>query len=421
LVKIVILNDASFARGGATGLSLLQARMLAERGYETVFAAADDAPNEELKACGVRLYNAGSNPLMKVPPHVAATKGMFNLAIRDMVRKVIAAEDTPDTVYHVHSWSKTLTPAVFGPLQSVAQRVFIHAHDFFLACPNGGFMDYQAMQPCTRKPLSAACLTAHCDKRNYAQKLWRVGRQLVLRSTLPRRAPWGGVLLIHPDMATQLETAGYPANQLVPLRNPATPLAVDRIQAEHNSRFLFLGRVEAEKGIEDLIAAANAAQVELTVVGEGPLREPLAKQHRNVRFTGWLNRGEMLEHAREARALVMPSRYPEPFGLVVAEASLAGLPVILSDTALLGPEVEAHWLGWQCDTRDTAVFTALLQQVANLPTAEIETISKRGRSGTAGLCLTPDRWIDGILDQYARVTPNSVLETDDQHLGVPLG
>ncbi|MCA0994794.1 glycosyltransferase [Alloyangia pacifica] len=402
--KVVIINDASFARGGATGLSLVQARSLAARGIETVFVAADGDPNEDLAALGVRLYNAGSDPLMKAPAHVAATRGLFNSDVRDLLAKVIEAEDGPETVYHTHSWSKTLTPAAFAPLQRVAPRVFIHAHDFFLACPNGGFMDYQLMRPCTRQPLSVECLRTHCDKRSYAQKLWRVSRQMVLKKTLPRRAPWGGILLIHPGMADPLAAAGYPRKQLITLRNPATALSPDRIPAERNGRLLFLGRVEAEKGVEDLIAAAAKAGVPLTIAGEGPLREPLAARHPEVRFTGWLDRDGMLDEARQARALVMPSRYPEPFGLVAAEASLSGLPVIVSDSALLGPEIADGGLGWQCNTFDPDAFAALLAKVAAMPDAQIADISRRGASGAARLCSSPDEWIDAMLDLYARAT-----------------
>lgn len=400
MVKIVILNDASQARGGATGLSLLQARLLAEQGFEVVFAAADKDPNQELAALGVKLYNAGNDPLMKAAPHVAATRGLYSRVIQNMVEKVIAAEDSPSTVYHVHSWSKTLTPAVFKPLQSVAKRVFIHAHDFFLACPNGGLMDYQAMSPCTRQPLSLDCLRSHCDKRNYPQKLWRVSRQLVLRHTLPRQAPWGGILLIHPAMAGPLSASKYPANRLVPLRNPASALSQERIHAENNQGFLFLGRVEAEKGIQELIAAARKAQTRLTVVGEGPLKDSLAAAHPEVQFTGWLDRTGILKHLNEARCLVMPSRYPEPFGLVIAEASLSGLPVILSDTALLAPEVAQKQVGWACDTRKPDEFAQLLEQVDALPAKQIKQISMRGFSAEAGLCSTPQDWIDGMLALY---------------------
>lgn len=401
-MKVVIVNDASVARGGATGLSLLQARMMAGRGIETVFAAADKGENADLAATVDRLYAAGSDPLMKQPAHVSAMKGLYNRDVRDELDRVIAKEDGPDTVYHVHSWSKTLTAAAFAALQKVAPRVFIHTHDFFLACPNGGLMDYRAEKPCHRTPLSMSCLATNCDKRNYAQKMWRVSRQLILQRTLPRNAPWGGLLMIHPAMAAPLEDYGYPADRLIPLRNPAVPLSDTRIAAEDNSGFIFIGRVEAEKGVEDLIAAAARAGVALTIVGDGPLREPLAAQHPDVRFTGWMDKDQILHEARRARALVMPSRYPEPFGLVAAEASLSGLPVIVSDSALLGAEIAAGGIGWTCNTRNIGGFAALLKEVSDLPRETLIGMSETAFSGSAGLCTTPDEWIDGMLALYQK-------------------
>ena len=260
------------------------------------------------------------------------------------------------------------------------------------------------MKPCSRVPLSMGCLLTHCDKRNYPQKLWRVSRQALLRRTLPRRGDWGGFLLIHPAMAPFLEQSGYPSESLFALRNPAAAFVAERVPAEKNRDFLFIGRVEAEKGIEELIAAVTSAGVTLSVIGDGPLYLPLKAAHPEVRFLGWMNRAEIAEEVRKARAVVMPSRYPEPFGLVAAEAVLSGLPVILSETALLAQEIQDQRLGFACNTRDPRAFSALLRQVAVMPDAEIVEMSARGSSGRVDLCTTPDAWIEAQIGHYQRVT-----------------
>jgi glycosyltransferase involved in cell wall biosynthesis len=402
--KVVIINDASVARGGATGLALLQARSLQARGVEVVYVAGDRGEDSQFEALGIEVHNIGGDALLRASPLRAATRGLYSQAARKRVAEVVALHDGPDTVYHVHSFSKALTPAIFGPLQRVASRCFIHAHDFFLACPNGAFMDYQAMQPCHRVPLSRDCLGTNCDKRNYAQKLWRTGRQAVLHQSMPRQAPWGGILMIHPGMAPFLRKAGYPEDTLHSLRNPAEAIGPTRVQAERNDRFVFIGRVEAEKGIEELIAAVGAIGVPLTVIGEGPLRETLTARHPEVTFRGWMDRAGIAGEIASARALVMPTRYPEPFGLVAAEASLSGLPVILSRSALLGPEIDAQGLGFACDTRDPAAFEAILRRMRDLPAEEVAKMSERGASGQAGLCTSPEEWIDRQLALYAGAT-----------------
>lgn len=399
---VVLINDASVARGGATGLALLEAQLLRARGLRVVYVSGDEGGNPALAEAGVEVRPLGGAHLLKVPAHVAATRGLYNTAARDHLARVMAEVDGPQTVYHVHGFSKVLTPAIFSALAAVRNRSFLHAHDYFLACPNGGYMDYRAMQPCTRKPLSASCLVTACDKRSYAQKLWRVAREAVLWQVLDRNAPWAGVLMIHPGMAPALARGGYPRHRLIALRNPATAFSATRIPAERNRGFVFVGRVEAEKGIEDLIAAAARTASPLTVIGDGPLRESLAAAHPQVRFAGWMDRGQIAAEAASARALVMPSRYPEPFGLVAAEALLSGLPVILPETALLGPEVAARGLGMVCDTRDAGVFAATLRRMEDLPAADVETMSRRGHSGTDGLALSAEDWADSLVELFSR-------------------
>ena len=402
-MKVVIINDASVARGGATGLSLMQAKLLRERGLDVIFFAADKLENEDLTAAGVRHVNAGASPLMKSHPIKAATRGMYNAAVRDRLADLVSEVDTPQTVYHVHSWSKTLTTSVFAALRPVFNRTFVHAHDFFLACPNGGFMDYQAMKPCDRKPLGFDCLSTNCDKRSYAQKLWRVGRQNVLRRVLPSSSPLAGVFMIHPEMARYLKKAGFCDQQLITLRNPATAFSDTRVHAEANNRFIFVGRVEAEKGVEELVLSAKRTGVALTVVGDGPLRENLAKAYPEVQFTGWKDRSEIQGLIGSARALVMPSRYPEPFGLVVVEAALSGVPIILSETAFLSREVESAGLGYACNTGDPNQFDNILRRMQSATKDTVKNMSERGFGGEDALCTTPDDWVAQQIKHYGAV------------------
>ncbi|SFJ37195.1 glycosyltransferase family 4 protein [Jannaschia pohangensis] len=399
-MKVVILNDASIARGGATGLSLLQARLLRERGIPVTFIAGDALDNPDLAATGATHVNLGGLPLMKSHPLRAATLGLYDPAMRDGIADFIARQDDAQTVYHVHSWSKALTPSLFSALRPVAARVFIHAHDFFLACPNGGYMNYPAMRPCELRPLSPACLASNCDKRSRAQKAWRVTRQAILRRTMPTDAPWGGILMIHPGMRPYLEKVGYPGHLLYPLRNPAERLTETRVRAEAGTRLLFAGRVEAEKGIEDLVAAAARAGAPLTVVGDGPLLEPLRAAHPGVRFTGWMDRAGLAAEMATARALVMPSRYPEPFGLVAAEAVMSGLPAMVSHSALLARELAETGLGWSVNARDPVAFADGLRAVMDTPPDVIADMSRRGFDAETPVCTTPDAWIDGQIELW---------------------
>ena len=401
LSRVVIVNDASVARGGATGLAVLSARLLRERGVPVTFVAGDDGAGEGLSALGVELVTVGGRPLLEEGRAKAMLRGIRNEAARGTLAGWVRERDDPGTVYHLHGWSKILSPAIFDALRPVASRTVLHAHDFFLACPNGGYMDYRRGAPCPLRPMSARCVATHCDKRSYAQKLWRVARQAALLRALDKAAPWAGLLMIHERMGPYLARAGYPEGLLRTLRNPVEPFTAERVRAEDNAEFLFVGRLEPEKGVEDAVAAAERAGVPLRVVGDGPLREALARRHPSVAFEGWRTREEIAAIVPRARAVVMPTRYPEPYGLVAAEASRSGAPVILARTAFLGGDVLRHGIGLTCDTRDVARFAEAMARLRDMPRDEVRAMSERAFSDGARLSTTPAEWIDRLAALYA--------------------
>lgn len=400
--RIVIVNDTSLARGGATVLALMAARALVARGHEVIWLCGDSGDNPEFAALGIEVVALGDRALLDNPRSRAALSGIHNKAARALVADFVATRDTPETVYHVHSWAQILSPSLFAALAPVAGRSLIHAHDMFLACPNGVFMDYKRDEVCTRTPLSAACIVTNCDKRSYAHKLWRVARQRALWRALTPFDAWGGILVLHPAMKSRLARAGFAEAGMFTVRNPVQPYTRQRIAAEANKGVAYVGRLEADKGVGELAAAAVRTGVPLTLVGDGPMRAALAG-HPNVRITGWVDSAGIGAHVAGARALVMPSRHPEPFALVIAEAAASGLPVLVSGTALMAQEVADAGLGLSFDIFAPGSLDAALAQIMALPDAEVRMMSERGFSGEAALGLTPDGWIDALEAQYDRV------------------
>jgi glycosyltransferase involved in cell wall biosynthesis len=109
------------------------------------------------------------------------------------------------------------------------------------------------------------------------------------------------------------------------------------------SRLLFAGRMEHLKGgsmlVEALPKVVQALQrpIHLDMAGEGRERGRWTEQARRLRaaeprltieFHGWLGQDKLQAAYRMADALVMPSLWPEPFGLSGPEAGLHGVPAV---------------------------------------------------------------------------------------------
>ena len=278
--------------------------------------------------------------------------------------------------------------------------MFVHAHDMFLACPNGVYMDYRKGVVCSRTPLSLDCAMTNCDKRAYHHKLWRLARHAVLRRSFDGALPWAGVFQIHPDMQPRLERGGVPGRLCRTLRNPADPYRTTRIAAEENAGFIYVGRLEADKGVLALAQAARRTGSAVTFIGEGALRAELAARFPEFPVTGWKTRDQIGEIAAGARALVMPSLHSEPFALVLPEAVHSGLPVLVADTALMAPEIVARGLGLAFDVAKDASFDAALVAINAAPPDRLRAMSVAGFAANPRLALTVEGWTDGLIGAY---------------------
>jgi glycosyltransferase involved in cell wall biosynthesis len=105
--------------------------------------------------------------------------------------------------------------------------------------------------------------------------------------------------------------------------------------ARHTSRFLFVGRLNAQKGIGILLdaLAAGGSGASLDVVGDGPDRASLETRSdqlgigSRVTFHGPRSQEQLVSLYRAATAVVIPSEH-EGLGLVAVEAHLCETPVI---------------------------------------------------------------------------------------------
>lgn len=114
---------------------------------------------------------------------------------------------------------------------------------------------------------------------------------------------------------------------------------------------VFLSRLDRIKGVHLAIAAAKAAKQRLIIAGNraetGPDRQyfdseiaPLLDQS-DIRWIGPVNDTQKNQLLRQARAMIVPIQWEEPFGIVFAEALACGTPVIASPRGAL-PEIVTH-------------------------------------------------------------------------------
>ena len=141
---------------------------------------------------------------------------------------------------------------------------------------------------------------------------------------------------------------------------------------------LFMGRTNTSKGIGIFLDLANHFPKEKFIIaGQGGISE-LGTLPDNVTHVGLLDRIERKTYLANAKSVISPSWYAEPFGLTAIEANLSGTPIICTDHGGYTESVIDGVTGFRC-----SYFNDFVNAIKNLKNIKPEACRKNGERFTA--------------------------------------
>jgi len=239
-------------------------------------------------------------------------------------------EDFAPDVVHVHN---LMNPTVLEWAASRSNALLsVQDHRFF--CPTRGKWTL-AGEVCRRPMMREVCASCFEDQAYHRGVHALTERRLLAARRLP-------LTVLSRYMREELVAAGASPrrvhvvppflHRLDPGAAPSGPPCV-----------LFVGRLVEAKGVRDAVAAWRRSGVALPLVlaGTGPLRAELTAQAGRgegpeIEAPGWVDRDRLSGLYRRARALLLPSRWQEPFGIVGLEALSFGVPVVAWESGGVG-------------------------------------------------------------------------------------
>jgi glycosyltransferase involved in cell wall biosynthesis len=264
----------------------------------------------------------------------------------------------------VHLFAYHLSPAVLWPLRSIPTVMVVL--DYKIICPLGSKLlptGEICEQHAGRICWDAGCLSFPHWIRD---RIRYVGiGQAVRQSHL--------VLACSRHMQQELAGHGIASTYLeLPV---ALPGRAFRRKPSRDPHFVFCGRLSAEKGVPLLVRAfamlhSRLPAVRLTIVGDGPLKDEVERAVRAcnlqdaVTFTGWLSPDGVDRQLESAWALVAPSLWAEPLGMVGPEAVVRSVPVIASNTGGFAETIEDEVSGLLVPNGDEVALHRALERVA---------------------------------------------------------
>jgi glycosyltransferase involved in cell wall biosynthesis len=206
----------------------------------------------------------------------------------------------------------------------------------------------------------------------------------VLGKRFPRLLRWvfkraDKIAMVSPAMRDHGTGQGLPDEKL-----RVAPMGVDLSErftpgaATGRRGVLYVGRLVAQKGVQDLLAgwaaASDAVRAEgLTIIGSGDQQDHLRQLAdslgvtESVKFLGAVAHDDLPVHYQQAALFVFPSAAQEGLGLVVIEAMGCGCPVLASDTGSLADIIIEGRTGFSYPMGDTAALAGRLNELMSSP------------------------------------------------------
>lgn len=127
---------------------------------------------------------------------------------------------------------------------------------------------------------------------------------------------------------------------------------------------LYFGRVIECKGLQIVKEIAKHVDMPVLIVGEGDPSPYLSAEIPNLEYRGPVTGKARSELLRNAYAMLMPTRYTEPFGGAGVEGTLCGTPLLASDFGAFSETVDHGYNGYRCHTLGD--WLAAIRNVKNL-------------------------------------------------------
>lgn len=372
-MRILLVNKFHYRKGGAETYYLTVGSELERMGHEVAYFSMrhpDNLPCEWDKYFVTqREYNNVKNPLK------AARDGMALIYSPEAKRnfQALCEEFRPDVV-HLNNVHRQITLSILDApyLRENKVPVFYTAHDYVTVCP--GYLmldgDGRVCDACLEDGRYRHCIERRCLKGSRAKSALAAMEASFNRAHKSNRRI-DRVIAPSRFMRSKLIEGGWPEGKVVFLQNFADDAILDRAANagadatdRENPYLLFFGRLSAEKGVDTLLRAFDAAlpslpqNMRLVVVGDGPdsadfkaLASSLGCASR-IEFAGYQTGGALQAYVERASLAIASSRWRENMPYSIVEAFAAGTPVVGTDIGGIPELVDEGKTGFICDPGD---------------------------------------------------------------------
>ena len=336
-MKILFCNKYNFRFSGTEVYLFDLIHMLREAGHATAMFSMQDPRNqpsdfENLFAPHVDFKSPQNGPLRSAR---LAAHAAYSVSARRQLQRLLR-EFRPE-VAHVRNIYHHLSPSILWEFKKQRIPVVYHLNDFKLLCPNYNFVAHGAVCEQCRGGRFWNAVSSGCYPNGRIAATALAAEAYIQRWLRTYESCVDCFLVPSAFVRDKLIEHGWSRHRIEVLPHFQRVSCAGSFMPSAGAPILYFGRLSAEKGLTDLLAAsAKHPQIPLLIAGEGPQREELEQRCRDqklnhVRFSGHLSGKDLEDSIAQSAFTVFPSLAYETLGKSILESYACGRTVIASD------------------------------------------------------------------------------------------
>jgi len=323
-MKILLAHNYYQLRGGEDSVLANEKKLLEENGNEVITYFKH---NEEI------------NTYSKIKKlDLLRSTSFSQTSYSDLIQ--FLKIEKPD-ICHVHNFLPLISPAIYSACNDLKIPVVQTLHNYRLICANGLlFRNGNVCEDCISSSIYGSVLKK-CY-RNSSIQTYAIARMIDKNR---QNGTWNtkvdAYFCLTEFAKKKFIAGGLPEDKLIIKPNFVEQPIVEREDKIETPYLVFVGRLEATKGVHLLIEIADQLPIPIKVIGEGELRTALERKN-NIELLGKLSNKETQYYMRNATALIFPSIWYEGMPMTILEAFANQTLVISSDLGAMQSIIHNH-------------------------------------------------------------------------------
>lgn len=398
MARILIVNKFYYLRGGDCVAAISLQEMLEQKGHSVAIFSMQYPLNN--KSEWDRFFPSEVNfSAGSVKRKLDAFFRLFySREVKDKFERIIK-EFNPDIV-HLHNIHSYLSPLVAQVAYEKNIKVVWTLHDYKLICPAYSCLrDHHACELCYTDKLNV--LKYRCVKHSLPGSLmalleaWTWNRKRLQKYTTRFIAPSSFLKL-------KMVSAGFDPAKITVLHNALfSSVEEEAGRPEEPGYYCYVGRLSAEKGIENLLQVASKLPYTLKVVGTGDLEAALKARYSDcphIEFLGQMKHEDVIGILQHALFSVLPSVCYENNPFSIIESLSVGTPVLGADIGGIPELIEEDKNGFLFEPLNlTSLETMIHKSFATfIPSYNRSDIKRQAQAK-----FSPDNYYDQLMRIYS--------------------